>query len=88
MEYVLAASTTERLAALRDVPPGETLQIIVQAVNGRSQGVASDPITFKMPVAKAAGFRNLSTTEEEPKVSENSNGHGNGNGNGRHARVA
>ncbi|MEO7318883.1 MAG: hypothetical protein ABIZ56_07850 [Chthoniobacteraceae bacterium] len=68
------------------VAAGQTVQIIVQAVNGKSQGVASEPVVFTLPGAKVAGFRNLSTTEEAPVTNEISNG--NGNGHWRPARVA
>lgn len=57
------------------------MEIIVQAVNVRSQGVASEPVFFTLPVAaKAAGYRSLSPTEEAPAASENSNRNRNGNG--------
>ena len=82
-EYELLASTAAPLASLREVAAGQTMEIIVQAVNGTLQGVASEPITFTMPGAKSAGFRNLSATEEAPALSENSTGNGSGNGNGR-----
>ena len=85
-KYELAASTTEPLAAIREVSAGQTVQLIVQAVNGKSQGVASEPVTFMVPAAKAAGYRNLATTEEAPAAGESA--HGNGNGHARQARVA
>ena len=87
-EYQLAASTTEPLAVLREVADGQAVEIIVQAVNGKAQGVASAPIAFTLPpTVKAAGYRNLSKTEEAPAMSEEgTNGHGNGHV--RHARVA
>ncbi len=95
-EYQLAASTTEPLASIGDVKAGQTAQIIVQAVNGNSQGVASEPITFTLPSARTATSGKRQATEEAPIADEPSNGHrngvgnGNGNGNGhsRHARVA
>ena len=85
-EFELAASTTDPMASIREVSPGQTVEILVQAVNGSLQGVASEPIFFTLPLAKAAGFTNLSTTEEAPAVSERAQG--NGNGHGRVARVA
>ena len=85
-KYELAASTTEPLAAIREVSAGQTVQLIVQAVNGKSQGVASEPVTFTLPGAKAAGYRNLAKAEEAPAAGESSNG--NGNGHSRPARVA
>ncbi len=89
-EYQLAASSTEPLASIGDVKAGQTVQIIVQAVNGNSQGVASEPILFTLPAARTAGFGKRPAAEEAPAVGEESNVHRNGNGNGhaRHARVA
>jgi hypothetical protein len=52
-EYVLAASSTQPMAMIRDVQPGQQVRIIVQAVNGESQGVPSDPIDFTMPGPRA-----------------------------------
>ena len=87
-DYQLAASTTEPMAAIGDVAAGQTVQIIVQAVNGNLQSVASDPVTFTLPAARTAGFRNLATTGETPAAEEHPNGAGNGHGHARHARVA
>ena len=84
-EYQLAARGTQPLATIADVAAGQTVEIIVQGVNGSQQGVASEPITFMLPAAKAAGFTNLAASEETP-VAESTNGHRNGNG--RLSRVA
>ena len=84
-EYQLAARGTQPLATIADVAAGQTVEIIVQGVNGSQQGVASEPITFMLPAAKAAGFTNLAASEEPP-AAESTNGHRNGNG--RLARVA
>ena len=84
-EYQLAARGTQPLATIADVVAGQTVEIIVQGVNGSQQGVASEPITFMLPAAKAAGFTNLAASEETP-VAESTNGHRNGNG--RLSRVA
>ena len=82
--FQLAARTTEPLAVIGEVMAGQTVEIIVQAVNGNNQGVASEPVFFTLPVARAAGFTNLSASEEVPVHSDGANGHGKGNGtNGR-----
>ena len=86
-EYRLATSTTEPLAVIAGVVAGQTVQIIVQAVNAGQQGVASESVTFTVPVVRAGGFRDLSAAEAAPADNENSHGHRNGNGNG-HPRVA
>ena len=87
-KYELAASSTEPVGMIGGVAAGQTVQIIVQAVNGSLQGVASEPVIFTVPGAKAAGYRNLATTEEAPVTGESANGNGNGNGHSRHTRVA
>jgi hypothetical protein len=87
--YSLAASSPAPMGSISDVLPGQTAQIIVQAVNGSLQGVASEPIVFTVPVARNA---------TEPKRAEApaatvaaSNGHSNGhatNGNGQNGHAA
>jgi hypothetical protein len=42
------------MGMIAEVMPGQLVRIIVQAVNGNLQGVASDPIEFTMPVAHEA----------------------------------
>ena len=60
--FALAASATEPIGSISDVLPGQTVQIIVQAVNGRFQRTASDPIRFTIPlVAKKPEFGQPST---------------------------
>ena len=78
-EYQRAAGTVAPLAVLGNVAAGQTVEIIVQAVNGGRQGVASEPILFTLPPAKTAGFTNLAASEEVP-VAEGAHGHRNGNG--------
>ncbi len=52
--YQLAWSGSEPLGAIKNVMPGVTLQIVIQAANGGNQGVASDPILFTVPLAALA----------------------------------
>ncbi len=59
-EYQLAARSTDPIVTLREVPRGQPLQFIVQAVNGSMEGVASDPVVVTPPLpemlaAHAAG---------------------------------
>jgi len=49
-DYSLAASSPAPIGSISGVLPGQTAQIIVQAVNGSLQGVASDPIIFTVPL--------------------------------------
>ena len=58
-KFKLAASTLEPMAVLEGVAAGLTLEIIVQAINGGSQSVASDPIVVTMVA--------VATTEAEAK---------------------
>jgi len=60
--------------------PGQSVQIIVQAVNAGLQGVASDPIIFTVPqiVAVEKKAQAPSTTNTVNAVVSS-----NGNGNGR-----
>lgn len=73
--YTLLTSTKAPLAVVPAVEAGEAMEIIVQAVNGASQGVASEPIIFTPPVAKVAGFTNLTATEDSPVASESATAH-------------
>ena len=83
-DYLLVAGSVDPIATIAGVLPGQTVQIIVQAVNVTMQGVASEPLTYTVPVvAKAVpeAKRVSSPTEAERP--------GNGNGNGhRHEAVA
>ncbi len=84
-KYALAATSPIPLATISDVQPGTTVQLIVQAVNGNLQGVASEPITFTMPLVTkpvAVGAEPKSAVSApllpEVVVSTNGNGHRNG----------
>lgn len=48
-DYQLAARSVDPVAVIANVMAGQTVQIIVQAVNGNLQGTASEPILFTMP---------------------------------------
>ena len=53
-DYALAASTTEPMANISGVEPGKLVKLIVQAVNGKQQGVASEPLLFRIPQAQSS----------------------------------
>jgi hypothetical protein len=78
-KYTLVFSGVEPMGTISDVQPGVTVQIIMQAVNGSSQSMPSDPVLFTMPVVAAA---RAATTEVElaPLAAISPNGNGNGNG--------
>ena len=71
-DYRLVARSVDPMAKITGAMPGTTVQIIVQAVNGNSQGVASDPIIFSVPpVARAEA---ATASREEATISSNGNG--------------
>ena len=47
--FVLAFSSKVPMGWVKNVLPGQTVEIIMQAVNRNLQGVASDPIRFTIP---------------------------------------
>ena len=53
-QYKLAASAVAPMVMLEGIAAGLTLEVIVQAVNGSAQSVASDPILVTMPATAAA----------------------------------
>src|SRR3954467_28016 len=53
-QYQLVARSVDPMGSITEVLPGQTVQIIVQAVNQSLQGVASEPIQFTMPVVARA----------------------------------
>lgn len=93
-DYALAFSSKEPMGAITGVLPGQTAEIIVQAVNGNLQGVASEPILFTVPLPVAAGKaapESKALPAQEPAAGgehANGNGHRNGHGNGAHAARA
>lgn len=82
--YQLAARSVDPMATISNVLPGDTVEVIVQAVNGTLQGVASDAVTFTVPAAVPAPA--VAKKAEAAPAGEPSNGNGNGNGNGHSIR--
>ncbi|MBV9008752.1 MAG: hypothetical protein JO354_06225 [Verrucomicrobia bacterium] len=84
VDYMLAARSLEPLAFIKGVLPGQTANIIVQAVNGQAQGVASDPIQFTMLLPVKAELAAVKTAEAPvPQVTgafETNGSNGNRNG--------
>ena len=88
-DYELAASSPVPIGTISGVEPGRLVRIIVQAVNGSLQGVASDPLDFRMPPtppeksAKAAKPAKAQGATEVPAPAEQEisadAGHGGGN---------
>lgn len=81
-----AAGGTQRMATLDGIAAGLTLSVIVQAVNGSSQGVASDPIAVTMPTTSAAAKpETVADTELAPLAAIQPNGNSTSDGNGSYA---
>lgn len=83
-QYTLAGSTTAPLGKIDGVQPGQTVQIIVQAVNVSQQGVASAPIQFTMPPSATA---RAAEPPVESTLAVPAKGNGNGNGHAATSRV-
>ncbi len=81
-DYRLVASAKVPMAMLEGVGPGLTMEFIVQAVNGGSQSVPSDPITVTTTPAAVPEMPAISEAELVPLAAIAPNGNGNGNGNG------
>ena len=77
----LAVSSPTPDAVIAEVLPGQVVDIFVQAVNGSSQGVASD--TVRVALSARAG-KETATALAAPLFPVPSS-NGNGNGNGAHA---
>lgn len=85
VDYRLVASTTEPIASVSNVMPGQTMQFAVQGVNDTLQGVLSDPIQFSMPPVEKPKAKETKAAEAprptETPVIVPTNGNGNGHGN-------
>ncbi len=81
-DYVLAARSVAPLATISDVLPGQTVEILVQAVNGNLQSVASEPVIFTLPAVAVAEPKKVAALDAPA-----AHGYANGNGHG-HARTA
>jgi hypothetical protein len=82
-DYRLVARSVAPLATIADVLPGQTVEIVAQGVNfAGSQGVASEPVRFTMPlVPRTKTPEAVAPVLSEPAVSaerSGSNGHSNG----------
>ena len=84
--YRLLASSVEPMATLTGVAAGETLELVVQPVNNGSQGKASEPIVFTMPLPEqpavlehaSAPVTTTVAPESSPRVAADVNGKSNG----------
>ncbi|MBA3964036.1 MAG: hypothetical protein H0X40_19355 [Chthoniobacterales bacterium] len=83
-KYQLAFSGPQPIGTITDVEPGVTVQIVMQAVNGSSQSVASDPVLFTMP-ATAKTAAEVKPAALLPELERTAAPALNGNGNGSHA---
>ena len=94
----LADSTTDPIGSITGIEPGWLVQIVVQAVNGNLQGLASALIEFRIPPATtkatvpsiahtAARSASDATHTAGTAAIGYSNGNGHRNGNGRSTTV-
>ena len=82
-DYILAARSVDPMGMIKDVVPGQRVQLIVQAVNGAAQGVASDPIEFTMPLnAEMKAPETAAPKLEQATTATGATGNGNGHANG------
>ena len=72
---MLAASSAAPMATLGNVMPGQTVEIIVQAVNEGLQSVASEPVVVMLPPVAA---RTAPAIPADAQSNGNGNGHANG----------
>ena len=76
-EYRLVAKSVNPMAVLTDLPAGQTVEVIVQAVNENLQGVASAPVRMAIPPAAGAA-KNIEAPEIASRTTataRNGNGH-------------
>ena len=78
--YKLATSSVAPLGTISDVQPGQLVQILVQAVNGNQQSVASEPLKFRMPPAQS--FARSRTVEVQASAAHDDFPDAAGNGKG------
>lgn len=89
-DFTLAASTADPMAQIANVVPGQTIEIIVQAVNGSAQGLPSGPVKVKIPMPESAPtVREVVSngTDENGATSAPKPNRSHANGNGAHARA-
>ena len=94
--YRLTDSTTEPMGSVTGIEPGRLVKIIVQAVSGNLQGVASEPIEYRieLPAPKTAVAKSPANVAQTTStaVIGNGNGHGhrhaNGNGHALASRLS
>jgi len=91
-KYRLVFSGPEAMGLISGIQPAVTVQIVMQAVNGGSQSVASEPVLFTVPPVAAVTTQPAISEAVlaplaaiSPNGNSNSNGNSNGNGNGSHA---
>ncbi len=97
VDYKLAGSAKEPMISLPNILGDMAVEVIVQAVNGALQGVASEPVVYNLPIPQKKE-PDVTTPMAAPQRHGNgssnghgnttSNGHANGNGSLNHRRAA
>ncbi len=88
LPYQLIARSAGSTARTKPFMAGMTLEIMVQAVNGSSQSVPSDPILYTVPVSAAPSTTGAPTLAPLAAIPPNGNGHSHPNGKGHAHRAA
>ncbi len=73
------------MGSIGGVLPGQTVKIIVQAVNEDRQGLASDPIVFTVPLPVQTTAAEPKATFPIPRLDDVVVSNGNGGGSNGHA---
>ncbi len=82
-QYRLVFSGVDPLAKITSVLPGVTVQIVMQAVNGGAQSVASEPVLFTVPLPLAKAEVVTPEAELAPLLAVGTNGNSNRHSNGK-----
>lgn len=85
-DYTLTANTPGPTGSTAGVPPGQTTEIVVRAVNNGLQRVASGPVVMAVLLAKASEPKQSAAAAERPVVNGITNKNSNGNGHHELAR--
>lgn len=78
LKYRMVFSGSTPLGKIMTVQPGVTVQLVMQAVNGGAQSVASEQVVFTVPMPSAQAEVAAPEAEIAPLLAVGTNGHSNG----------
>ena len=84
-KYRLGFSGPNPMGMITSIAPGTTIHVIMQAVNGDAQSVASQPVVFTTPTAPVTSAPAVVQPDVMSFSAAVPASNGNGNGNGKHA---